>query len=183
MFLSVFATGVQAHSGSIGVYTDQSAVDCDLEIPSFVDAELYIVYFRSDSGPDGIKGAEFKAEFSITDFYLTFTPPTSVLIAGDVEDGIAMTFTDGCRGSGSSTVYLGKLEIFVNKAAITDWTIRILPNPEAEPATGDVIVLQCDALQTLHAVLGGWFHEGEGNCELAAPETSSWGAIKSMYNE
>ena len=181
MFLSVFATGVQAHEGSIGVYSTMFADDCDLEIPPFAPVDLYIVYFRGDSGPDGIRGAEFKAECSspLVNFN-AFTPAAGAIPLGDVATGIGIVF-DACTGAGTSTVYIGTQEIFV-MGVVSDWTIRILPSPTSFPATDYPIVSQCDVLQTLHPVLGGWFHEGEGNCELA-PENSSWGAIKSMYTE
>ncbi|TFG88590.1 MAG: hypothetical protein E4H16_04830 [Candidatus Atribacteria bacterium] len=180
MILSAFAAGVQAHSGSIGLYTDANAADCDMDVPPYVPTNIYVVYFKSDSGPDGITGAEFKVEISNAQVLLlvpVWAPGTMTI--GAVQTGIAVTFGDVCTGSGSATVYLGILPIMSQMAF--DWTMRVLASPVAlEP--DNVWVSQCDATASLHAVLGGWFHEGDGACTLPV-ESSSWGAIKSMYNE
>ena len=114
MILAVSATGAQAHSGSIGLYTeDTGPTDCDCDVPPFSPWEVFVFYLRSDDGPDGIHGAEFKVEVSDPLVALTaFTKPANSLTAGTIDTGIAITFLDGCRGSGSSYVYLGTIGFY-----------------------------------------------------------------------
>ncbi|MBN2185700.1 MAG: hypothetical protein JW746_10270 [Candidatus Krumholzibacteriota bacterium] len=180
MVLAVFATGVQAHGGSIGLYTSALADDCDADVAPFAPFSIFIVYYRSDAGPDGINGAEFKAVFDIPGVnYGVFTPPAGTLTTGDVSTGIGITFRDGCTGSGSNYVYLGTQQVIA--LGVFDWTMHVVANPESEPEAG-IWVSRCDALKTLAPVLGGWFHEGNGTCTLPT-KASSWGAIKSIYTE
>ncbi|MBN2071231.1 MAG: hypothetical protein JW814_07210 [Candidatus Krumholzibacteriota bacterium] len=183
MFLLVMliaATGINAHEGSLGLFTSSSADDCDMAVPPFSPTNIWLMYIRSDSGPDGITGAEFKAELSTAQVqWLTPTWAAGTMIIGDPATGIGIVFNDGCTGQGSPTVYIGTLQI-MSVGAPAGWTMHIVPSPEAQDPSS-IWVSRCDANKTIHPVLGGWFHDGEGNCNVEA-ESKTWGAIKNMYN-
>ncbi len=177
IILSAFAFGAQAHEGSIGIYATTLGDDCDCDVQPYAFWPLYIIYFQSDAGPDEISGAEFKlVKSEPTNLTInSFTAVPGALTIGQIETGIGITFP--CNGSGSSYVQIGTIEVF--SLAAFDWTLNITEHPTAEPEPG-LNIIGCDALKTKHPVLGGWFHEGEGNCEISA-ESTTWGAIKSIY--
>ena len=50
--LITLTTGAVAHEGSIGLYTDMGATDCDETFIPFTATPITIIYFRSDAGPD-----------------------------------------------------------------------------------------------------------------------------------
>jgi len=180
IILVISASGLQAHSGSLGLFTSGSADDCDMDIPPFTPTSIWLMYVKSDAGPDGITGVEFMAVVSSASIqWLVPTWAAGTLPIGDPNTGMSIVFTDGCTGAGSETVYIGTLQI-MSVGAPAGWTMNIQLNPDAHDPS-NIWVSQCDPLRTLHPVLGGWFHEGEGNCTIAT-ESSTWGAIKNMYN-
>ena len=178
MIFSIFETGAEAHDGSIGIYTSMLADDCDADINPFVSTELFVVYFKSDGGPDGITGAEFKAEMSPNVAIQLFTPAAGAIPLGDISTGIGIAFSS-CTGTGLDYIYVGSIDVV--SFGVFDWTIQIVANPESEPAPG-IWVSDCAYYPVVLPVLGGWFHEGEGACNVAG-ESTSWGAIKSIYTE
>ena len=85
----LLATSVFAHEGSVGLYTTQAATDCDAFVPPATPIDIYIMYYRSDGGPDGISGVEFMIEKSSasTNFLApTWNPAT--IQNGSIETGI-----------------------------------------------------------------------------------------------
>lgn len=177
--LLALTAGAQAHDGSIGIYTSTLGEDCDCDIDPYQFFPLYIVYFKSDGGLDGICGAEFKLEKSepVNLSINSFTPIPGALTIGSIEEGISVTFA--CTGNGADYVHIGTIEVF--SVAVFDWTLHIVEDPFPTIGPG-IYVLECNEDKTMVPVLGGWFHEGEGNCEIAA-ESTTWGAIKSIYAE
>ncbi len=178
------ASAVSAHDGSIGIYTSKLATDCDGDVPPFTPYDVYIMYFRSTSGPDGITAAEFRVEISAPATILisqtTWNP--SILTNGSITTGVAVTFQGvTCYGPGQELIYLATLQLMDIAGTPAGWTLRILGDPRSTTGTGLNVAI-CDEFKTMAPVLGGWFVGEEGGCNIGA-ESRTWGAVKSLYNQ
>lgn len=182
LILIALTTGAFAHVGSIGLYTDTGATDCDATFTPYVGADIYIMYYSSDSGPDGITAAEFKLEVPAGQMVISsFTPTTGVLPLGLIDTGIACSFT-GCTGAGNPYTLIGTVNVLPFVA--TPVTLKILGSENLMP--GDTVeprVSMCDDPErTIVGVLGGWYSSPDGSCNVGT-ESKSWGAIKGMYKD
>jgi hypothetical protein len=182
LLLIVLTTGAFAHQGSIGLYTNTSASDCDLTFTPFVGTDIYILYYRSDAGPDGITATEFKVGVDAAALILgAFTPSPEVSVTlGAIATGLSCSFT-GCTGTGSDYVLIGQVSIIALAAVPTQIKVLAsndLPAPPLEPR-----VSMCDdPARTIVGVLGGWFTAPDGSCSVGTEE-KTWGAIKEMYKD
>ncbi len=182
LVLIALTTGAVAHQGSIGIYYDLPATDCDADFVAYAADDVYIMYYSSDSGPDGITAAQFKVDFGLTGtMFMSFTPSPSVSVTlGDILNGFSVSFV-GCTGTGDDYLLIGTMQILT----ISDetFTIRVLKSDDIDPADlpVDVRVTICEGARPSVAVLGGWF-VGNGSCDIGTEE-KSWGAIKEMYND
>lgn len=183
--LLISSTPVMAQYGigSINMYTSSTATDdCDRE--TYIQGQEYDVFFwcHLDEGTlDGIHGFQFKVEVN--------TPPTVVasffgdlswvfasLAIGTLTDGIAVTTTGGCFGSGENTMYLGSVPFTIIGSGVV--SLHLIPDPD-EP--GDVYIMSCETGYPFYKARGGWYVFG-GTCDTDA-KTDSWGAIKSIYSD
>lgn len=181
VLIMLFASFAIAHEGSLGLFTDGTAVDCDLAPIQFVPFNVHVVYFRSDSGPDGITAFEFKIDKNNANIVISgATWQQGFITDGDVENGISVA-APGCYGAGLSVVPLGTLQMFITVASLPgDAYIRVIADPGAlEPG---IWVSTCAEGYPLHEVLGGWFKFQELACDTAV-ESVSWGAIKTLLDE
>lgn len=175
ILIIVLSTGALAHQGSIGLYTDQTATDCDAAIAPFTPYSIFIMYFRSDGGPNGIFALEFSIDI-IGDWGFFGSPAWSPAVSitnGDIATGIAVSYSD-CEGAGADYAWVGSIP-FTSLGA-TSGTIKVGPSTAYDLP----IVAMCDDMRTLAPVLGGYFTAPDGSCDIGTEE-SSWGAIKSMY--
>lgn len=182
LVLMISSTMAFAHEGSIGIYTSQAASDCDATINPFVQTPLYIMYFASDGGPDGINGCEFRVD-NENPAQVQILPPTwadNTLANGDILTGIGIVFQTDCIGAGEPLVYIGSFMV-LSLGAPPGWKLKILNDPRSQEFDG-LNVSICDDLKSMQPVLGGWFIAQDGACNVGA-ESKSWGAIKSLYNE
>ena len=181
LVILVAASAISAHEGSIGLYYNQTATDCDATLPPFTPTNIYLIYYRSDAGPDGITGAECRVEISSAQVSLvSFTEPPSTLTNGNILTGIGIVFTTDCFGAGQEYVLLGTLSL-LSQAAPEGWTAKVFGDPRSQ--TGDGLnVAICGGTKPLQPVLGGWFIGQDGACNVGV-ETATWGAVKSMYNK
>ncbi len=170
-----------AHEGSLGLYTDATAVDCDRAPVIFVPFNVHMVYFRSDGGPNGITAFEFKIEKNNSNIQISSaTWQQGFITDGELETGISVA-CPGCYGAGLSLVPLGTISMFVTSAPLPgDAYIKVVADPGAlDPG---IWVSTCADGYPLHEVLGGYFKFQEGSCNIAV-EPKSWGAIKAMLDE
>lgn len=179
LLIAVSTTAV-AHEGSIGLYTSQAATDCDAAFVPFVAQNVYLVYFRSDAGPNGITAAEFRISYPVGQLFFG-TPvwsPAVSLFFGTLEEGQAVSFS-GCTGVGQDLLYIGQVPVTLLVAVpfqLKVETSNSIVNPPFAPR-----VSMCDDPQrTIVGVLGGYFSAPDGTCNVGVEE-SSWGAIKGMY--
>ncbi len=177
----LLATCVFAHEGSIGLFTEETAVHCDYEPALFEQVTMYMVYYKSDSGPDGISAFEFKLEVSASVQFSSATWQQGFITNGDVMAGISVA-TGGCYGSGMQYAPLGNITVWlIDVSNLENEYAWVIPDPGAEITS--VLVSTCAAGYPLHEVLGGWFifnrYVGGGCNTSTAP--ASWGAIKTIY--
>ena len=185
LLLITLTTGAVAHDGSIGLYTDMSAMDIDMTFVPFLSSEITIMYFKSDAGPNGITAAQFKLEIpssGLTIQEFVASPEVSVT-QGDIGVGILLEFSS-CTGVGMDYVFLGTVAViaFVNEIMI----LRIVTAEDVvtEDPPVAIRVALCDEVGTMQAVIGGYFTSPNGTCwnwPWHGTESKSWGAIKSLY--
>jgi len=182
LLLIVLTTGAVAHEGSIGMFTDLTGNDCDATFSPFLSYEVYILYMKSDGGPNGIFAAQFKVEvpasMSIQEFVKS--PEVSVTM-GNVAVGISCSFSN-CAGAGMDYLLIGTISVVAFADVAMDMKVLVAEDivPENPPVAVRVSI--CDDDRTKHAVLGGWFKTPNGTCNVGTEETS-WGAIKEMYRD
>lgn len=177
--LVVVSSAAFAHEGSLGLYTSQAGTDCDATFLPYVAQDVYMVYYRSDAGPDGIRAAEFKVEYPVGVVILqtpVWSPSVSVTL-GTIDAGISVSFT-GCTGAGQTYLYVGRVPVMALVAAPFMLRVGTSGAVIEEPFSPRVAI--CDTQATIVGVLGGFFSAPEGTCDTAVEDTS-WGAIKGMY--
>ena len=177
----LLATSVFAHEGSVGLYTTQAATDCDAFVPPGTPTDIYIMYYRSDSGPDGITAVEFMVEKSTPNVLYTGTTYNPQTIQnGDIATGLAVAFTSECFGAGSSLIWIATLQV-MDIGGVPGWILKIVGDPRSLEGNGLNVAI-CGGTKPLQPVLGGWFVATEGGCNVSN-DGRSWGAIKSLYSE
>jgi len=185
LLLITLTTGAVAHEGGIGLYTDASATDCDMTFLPFLSYDITIMYFKSDAGPDGITAAQFKLQLPPDGLTIQeFMPSPEVSVTtGNIGAGILLEFSS-CTGVGLDYLLLGTVTVvaFVNESMF----MRIVTAEDIVPENPPVAVrvALCDEVRTKQAVLGYWFTTPNGTCfwpPWDGTESSSWGAIKSLY--
>ena len=185
LLIIALTTGAVAHEGSIGMFTTETAEsggDCDFSLNPFAQYPISIMYFRSDSGPDGIFAAEFKLEVPAGVVVISgFEPSAAVSITlGDIGTGIACSYA-GCTGTGSDYTLIGTVTVTLLDFGAPPVQLRIvqadgIPAPPYAPR-----VAMCDEpARTIVGVLGGYFTSPDGSCAVGTEE-KTWGAIKEMY--
>ncbi|MCU0639806.1 MAG: hypothetical protein MUF59_08060 [Candidatus Krumholzibacteria bacterium] len=180
LFLLLPAT-VFAHGGSVGLYTSQAATDCDAFVPPGTPTSIYLMYYKSDGGPDGISGVEFMIEkTSAMVLFLTPTWNPQTIQNGDLATGIGVAFTAECFGAGQSLIWIGTIQV-MDIGGIPGWILKVVGDPRSLEGNG-LNVSRCDYDKTMAPVLGGWFVASEGGCNVSN-DGRSWGAIKSLYSE
>lgn len=182
ILIMVFTSTAFAHYGSLGLYTSEVADDCDFAPMQFAPFDVYIMYIRSDGGPDGISAFEFmlfKNSASIV-FQAPEWAQQDWITEGDIESGISVGVGD-CYGAGIAVLYLGKVPMFSLIPTLPpDTYIKVMADPGAQKP--GIWVSECPDPKPIHMVLGGWFLFAEGACNTST-ESKSWSAIKSMYKE
>lgn len=179
VLLVVSAAAADAHEGSIGLYTSEAGTDCDATFVPFVAQNVYIVYYRSDAGPDGIRAAEFKISHDPAAVILQ-TPvwsPSVAVTLGSIGSNMSVSFA-GCTGVGIEYLYIGYVPILAYNT--NPWMIMVATSDDAVDPPFSPRVAICDQQASIVGVLGGFFSAPEGSCNVAVEETS-WGAIKGMY--
>ncbi len=182
LILIALTTGAFAHQGSIGLYVDTAANDCDLDFTPYIAASITIMYFRSDAGPDGITAAEFRVEAPAGLIVISnFAPSPEVSVTlGAIDAGIATSFT-GCTGTGVDYTLIGTMEVLPLVAA--PMQLKVLASGAITwPPYAPRVSMCDDPARTIVGVLGGWFTSPDGTCNVGT-ESKSWGAIKEMYKD
>lgn len=179
VLLIALSTSAFAHEGSIGLYTSQAADDCSANFVAFVAQDVYIVYYRSTSGPDGIRAAEFRVDYPIGTVILQ-TPvwsPSVTVTLGTIDAGISVSFA-GCTGAGLDYLYIGRVPVM--SLGVTTFQLMVQTSGAVVEAPFAPRVAICDAQASIVGVLGGYFSAPDGSTDPGVEETS-WGAIKGQY--
>ena len=179
LLLIALTTGAIAHQGSIGLYTDTNATACAAVFVPYVGQEVTIMYFRSDSGPDGISAAEFKVVGTAAVLVGTYTPSAAVSVTqGAITSNLSVALV-GCTGSGENYVNLGTVNILVY-VPIAEMVQVLAAEGIADPPFEPRVAI-CPDPKPIVGVLGGYFAPN-GSCDIGTEE-KTWGAIKEMYRD
>lgn len=182
LILIALTTGAFAHQGSIGLYVDTAANDCDVTFAPYLSTNITVMYFRSDAGPDGITAAEFRVDAPAGLIVISsFAPSPEVSVTlGTIDAGIATSFT-GCTGTGVDYTLIGTMSVLPMVA--TPMQLKVLASGGITAPPYEPRVSMCDdPARTIVGVLGGWFTSPDGTCNVGT-ESKSWGAIKEMYKD
>ena len=182
LILIALTTGAFAHQGSIGLYFDTAADDCDMSFAPYISASITVMYFRSDAGPDGITAAEFRVEAPAGLIVISnFAPSPEVSVTlGAIDAGIATSFT-GCTGTGVDYTLIGTMDVLPLVDA--PMQLKVLASGAITwPPYAPRVSMCDDPARTIVGVLGGWFTSPDGTCNVGT-ESKSWGAIKEMYKD
>ena len=189
ILILVAAGSAAAHEGSVGLYATLSHVACDEDITAFIAEDITIFYFRSDGGPDGITGAEFKIDtggaMSGANYIEqpTTWPAGTLQLGTSVFSGISTVWTTECTGAGEDWIWIGTANV-IWTAASPSYMLMVVPSPDAyDPSAVHVSI--CDEDKTTVNVLGGFYMacdpaDTECSCNVGT-KGSTWGAIKGMY--
>jgi hypothetical protein len=105
--------------------------------------------------------------------------PRITSVVGDIQTGISL-MSDICIGMNETLVTLGRVHVFFfadpwNSDPLKTFYMSVEPHP----SSGTISIRECDPQGTIVPVLGGVF-VFNGSCNVGV-KTSSWGAIKSLY--
>lgn len=188
LLVLLVAGSAAAHEGSIGLYATLTHVACDEDITTFVSDDITIFYYRSDSGPDGITGAEFKIDVlggaSGVDFIeqATTWPAGTLQLGTSPFEGISTVWTSKCNGAGEEWIWVATLNVTHFTEATKTFTV--VANPGSQDPSA-VHVSLCDDDKTTVNVLGGFYlacDPADPTCSCnTATRGASWGAIKEIY--
>ena len=132
---------------------------------------IYIVY----DSPQDAQGVEFWAPrpSCFTATYLSDTRPFEVTV-GNSQAGVSIAF-GSCR---QSPVHVLTVNYFAWGTTPADCQYRTLPNP----ATGGIWMWDCPGNVISLRDGGNFINPPEGDCGTVPVETSTWGAIKSLFS-
>ena len=184
LLVVAMTTGAVAHEGSIGLYNDLLGTDCDATWSAFGSYQIHVLYYKSDAGPDGISGVQFRVQPPADGAIIqSFEPSPDISVTiGDIgTTGISCSY-QVCSGTGQDILLIGHINVFTTLS--TPFQFVVLASTDINPSDPPVAprVAICDDDKTIVAVLGGWFTTPDGSCDIGTEE-KSWGAIKDMYKD
>ena len=166
-----------AHNGAISLYTDETITICNAAMEAYQSVTIGIYYVR-DQGPDMGSAAQFKIASSNAAGMIVdaqWSPLLSGSI-GQVDTGISLAFSQ-CLGQDQAVAYIGTITVFYADVTPVTFNIRVVEHPEPNPPA--ISITECDPLNPIVNVLGGWF-VFNGSCNPGV-EPQSWGAIKGLF--
>ena len=189
-FILIALPSYLSAEGIIYLFSDSTATSISADIEMYGTRRIYIAYSSgSGQGPDGIRGMEFMVECSEPNIITGFGPETwrsdvTVIYLGSVWSGISVV-TSNCVGVGEDFVFFGYFEVFSVQEIIgsQDPWVELYVRPDPNALEQGIWVVACDENRSLHDVYGNYFcfPENSSVCRHAN-RTSSWGAIKTLYN-
>jgi len=170
----VFGAGMAfAQGGSIGIFADPAGLNCNLGDVAGL-TQYYIVHVNSAGATACQFSAPKPACFTAT--YLADTGIFAVTV-GSSQTGVSIGY-GMCR---QSPLHVLTLSYFTNGMTPSCCYYPVLEHPTATPP--GLLVVNC-AEQLIPATGGkGIIKSGAGcNCNVPVEETT-WGQVKSLYNE
>ena len=171
-----------AQYGVIGLYTDASAGNCEVNDSAQGIFDVWVVHTMGT----GASAAQFKVQPSMgfTATYIGDFSPFELYL-GSSQTGISIAYGECLSGS---IVLLKITYLFDGSSGTCGW-LEVTGDPAEREYPNDPIVADCGSWDTMakHVVQGGkLFVNPDGSCPcfLAVPvRESTWGQIKSLYGE
>jgi hypothetical protein len=176
LFVLLSCSHAYGHNGSIGLYADASLNNCSGYYGYYSIDSVYVFYVRGQ-GPNLGKEVDFRLQLSSPDMTFSQTvvwSPRVKSTVGDIQTGISLR-SDICMGMNEAVVPLGLVIIFNTSYEWITSYLSVVPHP----SSGMISIGECDPPETIVPVPGGVF-VFNGACNVGV-KTSSWGAIKSLY--
>ena len=161
--------------GYIGLFTDEARTSWCIDVPAYVQFDIYIYCLPSDNG---VRAAEFSLGFPPSYIVVANTPgPTVSVTLGNLYDGIAYSL----YLCGNDWVLLGTVNMLGTAGGQAPIWLK------GHGDTGVMSVASClpgYPIEPAHAYTSVFvnYPPDSPECSGTATEESSWGAIKEMYN-
>lgn len=192
----ISVTEIEAHEGMITLFSDRTASNCDADLPELQVYMASLFYIRGD-GPEFAACCEFrllKSSEGIIIGNLIFDPEHGTIISmGSLETGYTVAYHAGeqwwCE-IGKDVIFLGTLPVY-NIADPDSFCISVVGHPRGKNDDPAISVSSCaPGTILIYQVSGGTF-VFNGECyspenpfgNPVSVESSSWGAIKKLYND
>ena len=163
----------QPNPGSIGIFTDQLATDCNIIDGSMGLKSVYIIHV----GTNGATASMWKLDVDpgVTMQYVGETSPFQTII-GDTQNGISIAYASCLSGQ----FLVATVNYFAQGTSTACAYMSIVPNPAAP--SGNVEIVNC-SFQKHELPKGGQaIVNPDGTCQCnVGTQTTSWGSIKSLY--
>jgi hypothetical protein len=164
-----------AQNGSIGLFSDPGATDCNLYDTVMGLETVYVVHVNAI----GATASQFMV---VADPCFTAGKVGEnydfTLVIGSFTGGISFSYQTCLTGN----ISLGNISYFGQGTSGTCCYLHVVPDPNAIPA-GEVWTVDCNTPNNLVAVPGGeMVVNPDQSCMCTTPTVdSTWGKIKSMY--
>jgi hypothetical protein len=159
--VTFFAGPLCAQGGMLALFSEGEPMHSYADSPVGSTYNVRLFYVRGDGPLIGL-ACEFKLLLSTSG--AEFLPPTwspaVVVTLGNVANGISLVGA-GCLssdmyGSTSDTVYIGTIPVR-NNGEEAGFSVSVIGDPGALPATGLPIITACSGGNPVHEVQGGQF--------------------------
>jgi hypothetical protein len=187
-FVSLLVPDSVGAEGMIYLLAEETPWDISTDAVAFTPFNVYVAYCSQwvGGGPAGIHAMEFMIEFTEPSKFIIlgeqWRPEVNITFGG-LTSGISLATSHCLMVDGDHHIYMGSFSVltFQNYTSGTaPAQIRVVPDPGA--LEQGIWVAACDENMTLFKVSGLFFclPKNADACNPAV-ETSSWGAIKSIY--
>ncbi len=160
----------------IGMYADDSAAVCHIDLPVYVTTSVY--FFASIGSIPAITAVEFSVSNLPLAADALVTPNWATpLVIGDLGYGIALAFSPAAAGPDA---FLGTVDFFALNDLGADFVMEVLPSNDS-----GMLVVVDDVFET-HEAMGGMFtfNCATGDCECeggTATDDNTISSIKALY--
>jgi len=175
-----------ASADVIGVFADQQAATCTINIMPYAPVDIYIMAVLTETFDGGITAAEFKVDNWLGNpgypTGSTTVYPTSDLVIGGLGTDYSIAWSTP-EGAGNGLVLIARVNVLMFNAGWIgpDYMLRIVEGDDC------LCLVTVDDLFETHVAQGGLFWFNCTNPELCicleetATQDSSWSAVKSLF--
>ncbi len=179
MILAFAATTAMAYTSSIGMYADDLATICDLDLPVYVSTPVYFFAHLDPAELSEISAVQFKVDNIPSAGESLVTPDWNTDLAiGDLAEDLSLAFNPYLDGP---LAFLGIVNFFALGAFDDDYVLTILPG---DTRTDIILVNGPEGEIPVEIIAGGsqfTFNCTEDcGCGTATDETT-WSSIKALY--
>ena len=172
-----------AAAQSIGVYWDTAAANCNGSNAPFTQGTMYVLGIRGGAAGAGLTGAEMRVSgFPSTWFPSATANPASNVAIGNVMDSGANIAFPMCQAGSGNVILLYTVGYFAADEQANRVVTVLKHTAPSNPNFQCPLMVLCDApVFTKVCVLGSSGIINGPPCTVAV-ETTSWSAVKGLFN-